>query len=181
MTTANIGSAGVVRLRDGRSVTFVAAGPEDGFPVVYCHGAIGSPRWHTPGLDEVIERLGIRYLVVNRPGFAGSDPSPDRTVADFARDLDELMSALGYEPLLGGRRVGGRSLRARLRLGARRPASGRSRRSARSAPRRRRVRARASATASRWSRSAVPARRPAARRQLACCALRLRRQTCPRR
>ena len=96
MTTVNIGSAGVVRLRDGRRVTFVAAGPEDGFPVVYCHGAIGSPRWHTPGLDEVIERLGIRYLVVNRPGFAESDPSRDRMVADHARDLDELMSILGY-------------------------------------------------------------------------------------
>lgn len=96
MTTVNIGSAGVIRLRDGRSVTFVAAGPEDGFPVVYCHGAIGSPRWHTPGLDEVTDQLGIRYLVVNRPGFAGSDPSPGRTVADHARDVGELMSALGY-------------------------------------------------------------------------------------
>lgn len=92
----NIGSAGVTRLRDGRSVTFVAAGPEDGFPVVYCHGAIGSPRWHTPGLDEVTELLGIRYLVVNRPGFAGSDPSPGRSVADHARDVGELMNALGY-------------------------------------------------------------------------------------
>ena len=96
MTTVDIGSAGVVRLRDGRRVTFVAAGPEEGFPVVYCHGAIGSPRWHTPGLVEVIEQLGIRYLVVNRPGFAGSDPWPERTVADHARELDELMSILGY-------------------------------------------------------------------------------------
>jgi pimeloyl-ACP methyl ester carboxylesterase len=96
MTAVNIGSAGVARLRDGRRVTFVAAGPQDGFPVVYCHGAIGSPRWHTPGLDEVIEQLGIRYLVVNRPGFAGSDPCPERTVADHARDVDELMSILGY-------------------------------------------------------------------------------------
>ncbi|HUA05111.1 MAG TPA: alpha/beta fold hydrolase [Solirubrobacteraceae bacterium] len=96
MTTVNIGSAGVVRLRDGRKVTFVAAGPQNGFPVVYCHGAIGSPRWHTPGLDEVIDELGIRYLVVNRPGFAGSDPCPGRTVVDHARDLDELMGILGY-------------------------------------------------------------------------------------
>jgi pimeloyl-ACP methyl ester carboxylesterase len=96
MLTATIGSAGVVRLRDGRAVTYIATGPEDGFPVVYCHGAIGSPRWHTPGLDEVIERLGIRYLVVNRPGFAGSDPSPGRAVVGHAHDLGELMSALGH-------------------------------------------------------------------------------------
>jgi pimeloyl-ACP methyl ester carboxylesterase len=77
-------------------MTFSSAGPEDGFPVLYCHGAIGSPRWHTPELDRVTERLGIRYLVVNRPGFAGSDSSPGRTVLDFARDIGEVMSILGY-------------------------------------------------------------------------------------
>lgn len=59
--------------------------------------ATAPPRWHTPGLGEVIEQLGIRYLVVNRPGFAGSDPCPDRSVADHARDLDELMTILGYD------------------------------------------------------------------------------------
>lgn len=78
MPTATIGSAGVVRLRAGRAVTFVAAGPAEGFPVVYCHGAIGSPRWHTPGLDAALERLSVRYLVVNRPGFGGSAATPAR-------------------------------------------------------------------------------------------------------
>jgi len=77
-------------------MTFFSAGPEDGFPVLYCHGAIGSPRWRTPELDRLIELLGIRYLVVNRPGFAGSDPRPGRTVLDFARDVGEVMSILGY-------------------------------------------------------------------------------------
>ena len=81
---------------DGRSLTFAIAGPAGGFPVVYCHGAIGSPRWCVPGLEEVLDQLSIRYLVVNRPGFGGSDPSPGRTVADFAADLGELMTSLGY-------------------------------------------------------------------------------------
>jgi pimeloyl-ACP methyl ester carboxylesterase len=90
------GPPGSVRLPDGRSITFSSAGPEGGFPVVYCHGAVGSPRWRTPELDAVIERLSIRYLVVNRPGFGGSDPSPGRCVADFAFDVGELMSALGH-------------------------------------------------------------------------------------
>lgn len=85
------------RTRDGRSITFSAAGPRDGFPIVYCHGAIGSPRWRTPQLDGQIERLRIRYLVVNRPGFGGSDSSPGRTVADFAADLEDVLDALGHE------------------------------------------------------------------------------------
>lgn len=97
MATAIVGTTGAARLRDGRSITFAAAGPEDGFPVVYCHGAIGSPRWRTPELDALTERLGIRYLMVHRPGFGGSDPSPGRSVADFPRDLGELMDQLGHE------------------------------------------------------------------------------------
>jgi pimeloyl-ACP methyl ester carboxylesterase len=91
-----LGPAGRVRLPDGRSVTFSVAGPEDGFPVLYCHGAIGSPRWRTPGLDAVIEQLSIRYLVLNRPGFGGSDPKPGRLVVDFAQDAGDAMSILGY-------------------------------------------------------------------------------------
>lgn len=87
---------GSVRLPDGRWATFVSAGPEDGFPVVYCHGVIGSPRWRTPGLDAVLEQLSIRYVVVNRPGFGGSDPCPGRTVAEFALDLGHVMTALGH-------------------------------------------------------------------------------------
>jgi pimeloyl-ACP methyl ester carboxylesterase len=87
---------GSVRLPDGRSVTFLSAGPRHGFPVVYLHGAIGSPRWRTPGLEAEIERLSIRYLVVNRPGFGGSDPHPDRNVADFGADLGAVMTALGH-------------------------------------------------------------------------------------
>lgn len=89
--------AGRVRLPDGRRVTFSAVGPGDGFPVLYCHGAIGSPRWRTPDLDSVTQRLSIRYLVLNRPGFAGSDPHPGRSVADFARDAADAMSFLGHE------------------------------------------------------------------------------------
>jgi pimeloyl-ACP methyl ester carboxylesterase len=94
--TSSIGTAGAVRLPDGRSITFSLAGPAGGFPVAYCHGAIGSPRWRTPTLDALIERLSIRYLMINRPGFAGSDPSPGRTVVDFARDIGVVMSALGH-------------------------------------------------------------------------------------
>ena len=96
MPTLTIGPADAVRLADGRSITFSAAGPADGFPVVYCHGAIGSPRWRTPDLDRLVERLSIRYLVINRPGFAGSDPSPGRTVLDFARDVGTVMRMLGH-------------------------------------------------------------------------------------
>jgi pimeloyl-ACP methyl ester carboxylesterase len=94
--SAIVANAGSARLPDGRTITFFLAGPADGYPVVYCHGAIGSPRWRVPGLDAVIERERIRYVVINRPGFCGSDAAPGRTVADFGRDVGDLMSALGH-------------------------------------------------------------------------------------
>jgi pimeloyl-ACP methyl ester carboxylesterase len=86
---------GSVRLRDGRRLAYAATGAASGFPVLYLHGAIGSPRWRTPALDSAVASLGIRYLVVDRPAFGDSDPQPGRTVADFARDVEELAEALG--------------------------------------------------------------------------------------
>lgn len=153
MPTATIGSAGVVRLRAGRAVTFVGAGPDDGFPVVYCHGAIGSPRWRTPGLDAALERLSIRYLVVNRPGFGGSDPAPGRTVADHAGEVGELMTVLGHHRFS----VVGVSAGAPYALACGWAFADRlvgSLRSARLVPRTDRARARASGTRCRWCRTA---------------------------
>jgi pimeloyl-ACP methyl ester carboxylesterase len=85
-----------VRVRDGRRLTYEPLGRADGFPVLYMHGAIGSPRWRTPALDAAVASLGLRYVIVNRPGFGGSDPQPGRTVADFARDVEDLADALGW-------------------------------------------------------------------------------------
>jgi pimeloyl-ACP methyl ester carboxylesterase len=84
-----------IRLRDGRRLAYSAMGAADGFPVLYLHGAIGSPRWRTPALDAAVAALGIRYVVVDRPAFGDSDPHPGRTVADFARDIEQLADALG--------------------------------------------------------------------------------------
>jgi pimeloyl-ACP methyl ester carboxylesterase len=97
MADTLLGSVGETRLRDGRRLAFAAVGPTRGFPVLYMHGGIGSPRWRTPRLDALIRDRGIRYLVVNRPGFGGSDPHPGRTVADFAFDVEQVADAHGYE------------------------------------------------------------------------------------
>jgi pimeloyl-ACP methyl ester carboxylesterase len=86
-----------VHVRDGRRLTFESLGSSDGFPVLYMHGAIGSPRWRSPALDAAVAALGVRYLAVNRPGFGGSDPRPGRTVAEYAADVQDLADAFGWE------------------------------------------------------------------------------------
>ena len=58
--------------------------PPDGRPVIYCHGAIGSPLRDTVSLAPLTHRLHARHIAVNRPGFGGSDLVGGRTVTAFA-------------------------------------------------------------------------------------------------
>ncbi len=88
-------AAGSTVLRDGRRLAWLAAGPLDGLLVVYLHGAIGSPQVVSPELEAVVGELGIRYVMVSRPGFAGSDALPGRSVRQFAGDVAQLAGALG--------------------------------------------------------------------------------------
>jgi pimeloyl-ACP methyl ester carboxylesterase len=90
-------SDGTVRLADGRRLTFSETGPRDGSPVIYCHGAIGSPLSDAVDLTAITHRHGIRHFAVNRPGFAGSDLARGRGVLGFAGDLEEFADALALE------------------------------------------------------------------------------------
>ena len=84
-----------VELADGRVLRYVETGPREGDPVVYCHGAIGTPLSRTIDLDELTARLRVRYIAVSRPGIGGSGRAPGRTVLDFAADLEQLADRLG--------------------------------------------------------------------------------------
>jgi pimeloyl-ACP methyl ester carboxylesterase len=90
--------ATAIRLPGGRLVSYAETGPPDGLPVLYCHGAIGTPLRYSVDLEAIAARLGIRHIAVNRPGIGGSDrvASP-RTVLEFAGDVEALTEALGVE------------------------------------------------------------------------------------
>jgi pimeloyl-ACP methyl ester carboxylesterase len=86
-----------LELSDGRRLAYTATGPADGVPVIYCHGAIGTPVGGTVDLDLITEQLGVRYITPFRPGLGASDPKPGRTILDFADDVSELADALELE------------------------------------------------------------------------------------
>jgi pimeloyl-ACP methyl ester carboxylesterase len=86
---------GTVTLPDGRRLAWSSGGDDDGVPVLYLHGAIGTPVRRTAELDLLIAQLGIRYLAVSRPGFGRSDPCPGRRIADFPADVEHLADRLG--------------------------------------------------------------------------------------
>ena len=97
MTTALCTREATALLPDGRRLAWSSGGPQDGAPVLYLHGAIGTPVRRTPELEALIDRLGIRYIAVSRPGFGRSDPCPGRRIADFAADLECLADELGLD------------------------------------------------------------------------------------
>jgi pimeloyl-ACP methyl ester carboxylesterase len=81
-------------LADGRRLRYSEVGPADGMPVVYCHGAIGTPLRGSVDLEAIAWDLGVRHISVSRPGVGGSDPASARTVLGFAADVGQLADAL---------------------------------------------------------------------------------------
>jgi pimeloyl-ACP methyl ester carboxylesterase len=108
-------------LRDGRSLSFTAIGPPSGRPVIYCHGAIGTPVEATIDVERIVDRAGVRFIAPSRPGVGGSDAQPGRTIIDFAGDVAELADLLEFErfSLLGVSAGGPYALAVAHQLGAR--------------------------------------------------------------
>jgi pimeloyl-ACP methyl ester carboxylesterase len=86
-----------IRLPDGRRLAYTEAGRPDGFPIVYLHGAIGSPLTGDRALVDTVEDMGLRLLIIQRPGFGESTPKPGRTLLDFADDVSAFADALGID------------------------------------------------------------------------------------
>ena len=86
-----------VALPDGRTLHAYDTGPAaERLVVVWHHGTpnIGPP---PEPLFADAERLGIRWLGYDRPGYGGSSPRPGRTVASAAPDVAAVADAAGVE------------------------------------------------------------------------------------
>jgi len=121
MGTLHTDSYHRLQLADGRGLAYTVTGPAYGTPVVYCHGAIGTPVSATIDLERLTARLGVRYIQPSRPGVGGSDPDPNRTILSFAEDLRQLADAfgLGRFAVVGVSAGGPYALAAAHRLGLR--------------------------------------------------------------
>ncbi|GAA3218209.1 alpha/beta fold hydrolase [Dactylosporangium siamense] len=86
---------GDVELDDGRMLHTYDTGGGD-FVILWHHGTpnIGAP---PAPLSAESERLGIRWISYDRPGYGGSTPSPDRTVASAATDAAAVADAHGVD------------------------------------------------------------------------------------
>lgn len=106
---------GRLTLRDGRTLAWHEWGAPDGIPVLRLQGTPGSRFARHP----IWERLGVRVIMADRPGFGASTRMPGRGLASVADDLAELLDHLGLARVpVSGQSGGGPHV---LALGARHP------------------------------------------------------------
>ena len=84
---------------DGRTVGFATYGPEDGTPVLWCHGGPGS-RLEPAGFVPFLDQLGLRVIGIDRPGYGVSSLRPGRSIADWLPDGLAVADALGVQRFL---------------------------------------------------------------------------------
>lgn len=61
-------------------------GSEQGLPVIYQHGLPGS-RLEAGLVAEAARQNDLQLIAVDRPGYGGSDPQPERSLTSWASDI----------------------------------------------------------------------------------------------
>src|SRR5688500_7698780 len=87
-----------IRVSGGRTLHVYDAAPDDGtrLPVLWHHGTpnLGAP---PEPLFAAADRLGMRWVSFDRPGYGGSTVAPGRTVSSVAADATAVVDALGID------------------------------------------------------------------------------------
>lgn len=81
---------------DGRTLHVYDTGERDRFPVVWHHGTpnLGAP---PEPLFAAADRLGLRWIGFDRPGYGCSTVAPGRTISSVAADVATIADALGLD------------------------------------------------------------------------------------
>lgn len=83
-------------LRDGRTLAYTEVGDPHGQPVIVAQGTPGSRLLRHPN-DEIAERLGMRLVTPDRPGYGLSTYRRGCTLLTWADDVAQLADALGFD------------------------------------------------------------------------------------
>lgn len=86
-----------IKLSDGRHLAYRETGvprEEAKYKIIIIHGFDSSKDLNLPASQELIEEMGIYFLLFDRAGYGQSDPNPSRTVKSEAYDIQELVDKL---------------------------------------------------------------------------------------
>jgi pimeloyl-ACP methyl ester carboxylesterase len=82
----------------GRRIRIHEAGHPDGEPILVHNGSPGSRLLYHLWVEDALSRR-IRLISYDRPGYGGSTPHPNRTVASAADDVATIAQGLGLDRL----------------------------------------------------------------------------------
>ena len=82
-----------ITLADGRILGFAEYGKPNGYPVFYFHGFPGS-RMEGKFFEDGLMHTNLRFICPDRPGIGLSSAQPNRTLHDWANDIQELIRHL---------------------------------------------------------------------------------------
>jgi len=88
-----------VRAAGGRDLEVLVDGPEGGTVLLF-HSGTPSAAVRNPLITNPAAKRGLRMVCYSRPGYASSTPSPGRSVADAAEDVEAILDALAAERFL---------------------------------------------------------------------------------
>lgn len=86
----------LIGLPDGREISVIEQGTQQGTPVVYLHGSPGSNKDHCRH-ESLYRELDVRMVSVNRPGIGKSTSNAGWDALSFADDLNTVLESLGIE------------------------------------------------------------------------------------
>lgn len=98
-TIENPRAEGRFHLPDGRRIGYAEYGDPNGPVVLWFHGTPGGRRQFPLVGRRAAEVLGLRVVLIERPGSGLSDPHVYESVSDFATDMAHVADALGAERL----------------------------------------------------------------------------------
>jgi pimeloyl-ACP methyl ester carboxylesterase len=84
-----------IRLHDGRLLGYAEVGDPADKPVFFFHGVPSSRLLHPD--KSITEALGVRLILMDRPGFGLSDFQTGRTLLDWPDDVAEVADLLGFD------------------------------------------------------------------------------------
>lgn len=87
----------MVTLAGGRALGYAEFGDPDGKPVLWFHGTPGARKQIPPDSPRLAEEMGIRLIVIERPGTGFSTSYTYDCVLDWAKDVEAFADGLGLD------------------------------------------------------------------------------------
>ena len=88
----------VIKLKNGKTISYSVYGNKNGYPILMCHGANGT-RLQAMKFADTADELNLKIITPDRPGYGESTTEEKRDYLEWAEDISEFLDLLGIEKL----------------------------------------------------------------------------------